>query len=315
MRWIGLDVHQGFCPVAIREAGKTRSAGRVETDRAELELFARSLDRSDQVVLEASGPALEIARIVEPHGARVVVGNPSELRAIAHARVKSDRFDARTLAELGDAGVLEAVWVPPAEIAALRRRVARRAALARQRTRAKNEVHAVLARCLLGRSPVADLFGRSGRAWLSRQAPPAEERETVDGCLRQLDFLDAEIRAIDRRPAGWALSSPEARRPMTIPGVGVGTAVTSMAAIGEIARFSSPRKLVAYLGLDPGCASPATSRPATGGSRGAATRRRAACWSRPPGRRSGSPGPCAPSASGSAPAGGPRWRPWRWRAS
>ena len=64
MRWIGLDVHQGFCQVAIREAGKTRSAGRVKTDRAELELFARSLDRSDQVVLEASGPALEIARIV-----------------------------------------------------------------------------------------------------------------------------------------------------------------------------------------------------------------------------------------------------------
>jgi hypothetical protein len=49
--------------------------------------------------------------------ARVVVANPSELRAITHARVKSDRFDARTLAELGDAGVLEAVWVPPAEIA------------------------------------------------------------------------------------------------------------------------------------------------------------------------------------------------------
>jgi transposase len=251
MRWLGLDVHQGVCQVAIREAGKTRSAGRVKTDRAELELFARSLDRSDQVVLEASGPALEIARIVEPHVARVAVANPSELRAIAHARVKSDRFDARTLAELGDAGVLEAVWVPPAEIAALRRRVARRAALVRQRTRAKNEVHAVLARCLLGRSPVADLFGRSGRAWLSRQALPAEERETVDGCLRQLDFLDAEIRAIDRRLAGWALSSPEARRLMTIPGVGVGTAVTSMAAIGEIARFSSPRKLVAYLGLDP----------------------------------------------------------------
>jgi transposase len=251
MRWIALDVHQGFCEVAIRERDRTRAAGRIETDRGALERFARGLERADRVVLEESGPALEIARILAPHVARVVVANASELRAIAHARVKSDRFDARTLAELADADMLEPVWVPGAETAALRRRVARRAALIRQRTRAKNEVHAVLARCLLGRSPAADLFGAAGRAWLHAQPLPAEEAETVAGCLRQIDFLDGEIEAIERKLCAWALGSPEARRLMTIPGVGVGTAVTLMAAIGEVARFGSARKLVAYLGLDP----------------------------------------------------------------
>jgi transposase len=251
MRSIALDVHQGFCEVAIREAGKTRLAGRVKTDRAELELFAESLDRRDRVVMEATGPALEIAGILSPHVARVVVANVSEVRAISHARVKSDRFDARTLAELADAGMLEAVWVPDRETQALRRRVARRAALVRQRTRAKNEVHAVLGRCLLGRSPAADLFGAAGRAWLSRQELPAAEEETVEGCLRQIDFLDREIALLERKLAGWAVSSAEARRLMTIPGVGVGTAVALMAAIGDVSRFDSPRKLVAYLGLDP----------------------------------------------------------------
>lgn len=251
MRSIALDVHQSFCEVAIREAGRTRSAGRIKTNRAELELFARSLDPRDQVVMEASSPAMEIARIIAPHVARVVVANASEVRAISHARVKSDRFDARTLAELADADMLEAVWVPSAEISALRRRVARRAALIRQRTRAKNEVHAALARCLLGRSPASDLFGAAGRAWLSGQQLAPEEAETVEGCLRQIDFLDSEIDSIDRKLAEWALGSAEVRRLMTISGVGVGTAVTLMAAIGEISRFSSPRKLVAYLGLDP----------------------------------------------------------------
>jgi transposase len=251
MRWIGLDVHQGFCEVAIREAGRSRSAGRVKSERAALELFAGGLDRGDRVALEASGPALGVARILAPHVAGVVVANACELRAIAHARVKLDRFDARTLAELGDAGLLEPVWVPSAEIAALRRRVARRAALVRQRTRAKNEVHAALARCLLGRAPVTDLFGRGGRAWLAERRLPAEEAETVEGCLRQIDFLDCEIAAIDRKLAQWALRSPQARGLMTIPGVGVATAVTLMAAIGDISRFASPRQLVAYLGLDP----------------------------------------------------------------
>src|SRR6266511_2089758 len=137
MRSIALDVHQSFCEVAIREAGKTRSAGRIDTDRAELELFARSLDATDQAVMEATGPAFEIARILEPHVSKVVVANAAEVRAISHARVKSDRFDARTLARLADADMLDSVWVPSAEIAALRRRVARRAALVRQRVRAK----------------------------------------------------------------------------------------------------------------------------------------------------------------------------------
>lgn len=218
MRQVALDVHQGFCEVAIRGDGKTRSAGRVATGRAELELFAQSLSSSDEVVMEATGPAMEIARIVEPHVARVVVANAQEVRAISHARVKSDRFDARTLAELLAAGMLESVWVPDVVTSGLRRRVARRAALVRQRTRAKNEIHATLARCLLGRAPVSDLFGKDGRAWLDEQELGTEEAETVAGCLRQIDFLDGEVAMIDQKLAQYAAGSADARRLMSIPG-------------------------------------------------------------------------------------------------
>jgi transposase len=133
MRSIGLDVHQSFCQVAICEGGEVRSAGRVETSRETLELFAASLAASDRVALEASGPAFEIARILAPHVERVVVVNAAEVRAISHAKVKSDAFDARTLARLLEAGMLTSVWVPSTEIAALRRRVARRGALVRHR--------------------------------------------------------------------------------------------------------------------------------------------------------------------------------------
>jgi transposase len=251
VRSIGLDVHQGFCEVAICEGATVRSAGRVKTARADLELLAQSLGPQDRVVLEASGPAFAVARILAPHVAEVVVVNAAEVRAISHARVKSDRFDARTLARLLHADMLRPVWVPTAEIGALRRRVARRSALVRQRTMAKNEVHAALSRCLLGRSPASDLFGIKGRKWLGAQELPAEEAETVSGCLRQVDFLDGEIAMIDRALATFAVSSPEVRRLMTIPGIGVATAVALVAAIGDIARFASARELVGYLGLDP----------------------------------------------------------------
>lgn len=251
MRSIGMDVHRDFCEVALVEDGEVRSGGRIRTSPESLSVFADSLCATDEVVLETTSGAIEIARLLAPRVARVVLANAADVRAIAHARVKSDRFDAATLARLLAAGMLDGVWLPDEQIGALRRRIARRAALVRQRTRAKNEVHAVIMRCLLGRPPASDLFGIKGRSWLAQQQLPPAEQETVAGCLRQIDFLNAEIALIDAKLAALALESPEARRLMTIPGVDVAAACTLLAAIGDIRRFSSPRKLAAYLGLDP----------------------------------------------------------------
>src|SRR5215207_232126 len=251
MRCIGLDVHRDFCQVAIADGGRVRHAGRIETSVAALELFAGSLAPDDRVVLEATGSAFAIARILRPHVARVVVANAQEVRAISHARVKSNRFDAATLARLLSADMLVAVWVCDERIGALRRRLARRAALVRQRTRAKNEGHAVLSRCLLGRPPASDLFGKAGRAWLAGHELAEEEQETVEGCLRQIDFLDGEIALVDRKVAQFVLGSADAQRLMTIPGIDITTAAALVAAIGDVARFASSRQLVAYLGLDP----------------------------------------------------------------
>ena len=121
----------------------------------------------------------------------------------------------------------------------------------RQRTRCKNEVHAVLMRTLKGRPPMSDAFGRGGRVWLAELELPADERETVDGCLRQIDFLDAEIAILERGIAEHALHSDAVKRLMTVPGVSLMTATTFLAAVGDIRRFRDPRKLVSYLGLDP----------------------------------------------------------------
>src|SRR4051794_16241358 len=106
MRFIGLDVHRDFCEVAIAEAGAVRPAGRVQTEPAALELFAQSLSGDDQVALEATGNALEIARIIEPHVGRVVLANPKAVKGITRAGAKTDKIDARTLAKLLAGGFL-----------------------------------------------------------------------------------------------------------------------------------------------------------------------------------------------------------------
>jgi transposase len=250
VRAVGLDVHRDFCEVAIAEAGTVRSAGQVRATPEALELFAASLAPTDRVALEVTGNAAEIARIVGPHVAQVVVVSPHDT-GIRGARAKTDRLDARALAKLLAAGELDAVWMPDEWTRAMRRRLARRGQLVRARTRAKNEIHAVLIRRLQGRSPVSDVFGVRGRGWLGGLELPDDERETVAACLRHIDFLDGEIAALDRGIAGEALGRPEVLRLMTVPGVSVITASTFIAAIGDIRRFPSARKLVGYLGLDP----------------------------------------------------------------
>ncbi len=250
MRFIGLDVHKDFCEVAVVEEDACWSGPRVHSTPEDLEVFGQSLGPDDQVVLEATGGALAIARILEPHVGRVVMANPMAVRAIASAKAKTDRLDARTLAKLLAAGFLPAVWLGDERTRLLRRLVSRHAQLVRQRTRAKNQIHAVLQRTLKGRPPASDLFGKRGRAWLGDQDLPADERETVQASLRHVEFLNTELNLVDRTIAEQVLSWPEVRRIMTIPGMGATAAAGVIAAIGDISRFPSPRHLVGYLGLD-----------------------------------------------------------------
>jgi transposase len=251
VRGFGLDVHRDFCEVAIAEEGEIRSAGRVPTRVPALELFAQSLVADDVVAVEATSGTDKIVSVLQTHGVRVVVANTRKLKSISDAKAKTDRLDARTLARMLVAGLLDEVWTPDERTRTLRRVTNRRERIVRARTRAKNEAHAVLGRNLCERPPVTDAFGKGGRRWLAELQLPTDERLTLDGCLRQIDFLEIEVESLDREIARQALAWPEVLRLMTVPGVNVQTAATFMAAVGDIRRFSSPRKLVSYLGLDP----------------------------------------------------------------
>ena len=107
--------------------------------------------------------------------ARVVVSNPQKTRAIAEAKVKTDKVDAAVLARLLAADYLPSVWVADQDTQALRRQVSRGGHIVRQRTRLKNQVQAILHRNLIPRCPAADLFGIKGRCWLGQ---PAAARRT-----------------------------------------------------------------------------------------------------------------------------------------
>jgi transposase len=149
VRAIGLDVHRDFCEVAIAGEGGVRSAGRIATRPEVLERFAASPSSDDRGAVEVTGSAWEIAGIIEPHVARVVVVLPSD-PGIRHARAKTDRLGAWTLARVLAAGWVDSVWMPDERTRVMRRRLARRAQLVTARPRAKTEIHAILVRRLKG---------------------------------------------------------------------------------------------------------------------------------------------------------------------
>ena len=154
----------------------------------------QNLQATDEVVIEATGNCMAVSRVLSPFAKRVVIANPLQVKAIAHAHVKTDKVDAGTLASLYAAGYLPEIWTPDAATERMRRLVARRYQVVRHRTRLKNELHAILHAHLIPRCPHADLFNRRGRDGPARQPVP-----TMNG-VRSSGMCANSI--------GWARISP-----------------------------------------------------------------------------------------------------------
>src|SRR4051794_35269009 len=240
MRSIGMDVHRSFAQLAVVEEGLCRDDGRIGVRPEDLRAWAATLQRDDQVALEATANSDAIALLLRPLVARVVVSNPRKTRAIAEAKVKTDKVDARILAQLLAADFLPETWVADDRTRCLRRLVVRRMHLVKQRTRLKNQVHAILARNLAPTCPHADMFSGVGRRWLAGQDLPADERRSVAAFLRQLEFQTDELAAVDHDLAVEAIDDPVVARLMTVPGVDVTVAMAVVAAVGDFGRFPSP---------------------------------------------------------------------------
>jgi transposase len=182
-RVIGMDIHRTFGEVVFWEDGRLRPAGRIGMTRSAPEGFGRTLSKDDEVVIEATGNAMAVVRVLSPYVARVIVANPIQVKAIAHARIKTNKIDAGVLASLRAADFLPEIWLPVAATERLRRLVARRNQVVRHRTRIKNEVHAILHAPLIAPCPHADLFGGLGRAWLgSNRCPRMSRRRSSAIC-------------------------------------------------------------------------------------------------------------------------------------
>lgn len=251
-RFLGWDIHKKQATICMLAAdGRLLGRYRIPCTREALVTFARkTLRPDDQIALEATTHTWAVVEILEPFVERIVVSNPLRTRAIAAAKIKTDKIDARVLAELLRAGYLPEVWQPDAETRRLRALTHRRAGLVADRTAIKNRLHATLAQRLIP-VPFKELFSARGLEWLGQLELDEDGRRAVDSDLRLLAALEQEIQALEDVLARLAYEREAVRLLMTLPGVGFAVAQGVLAAWGTSERFPDADHAAAYLGLVP----------------------------------------------------------------
>ena len=248
--YVGMDVHRKRSQVAIvDDAGVPQRNRNLANDPAKLIPVLGALPPGTPVAFEAAygwGWLVDLLEELElePH-----LVHPSRCKAIASARLKNDKVDAATLAQLLRADLLPEAWIAPQQVRDLRALLRHRASLVRMGTACKNRVHAVLAD--RGIPDHSSLWTGPGRAWLADLELPATPRGIIQDCCGLLDALATLIGRLEREIAGLANPDPRVQALMVLPGVGRLTAMTLVAEIGDIARFPTARKLCAWAGLTP----------------------------------------------------------------
>ena len=250
MRSIGMDVHRSFAQVAVVEHGAVVHSFRIDMDHDAVVAFGQGLRETDEVVLEATGNTAAIVRLLSPFVARVVIANPMQVKAIAHARVKTDKVDAKILAQLHAAGFLPEVWSADDDTLNLRRLVSERGATVRTIRRLKSRIQAVLHANLIPKY-AGHLFGKNGRKWLAKAPLPKAERDLLERHLDELDWINAKLEKLDAELIQIALNDKRARKLMNVAGISAIIATAVLASIGDINRFRSPENLASYFGLTP----------------------------------------------------------------
>ena len=254
MLYAGLDLSRQRLDVhVLDEEGRTVEVMAVHPDADALRTLATHALRHGSEVT-AAVESMTGGRFVHDQLGRwgwdVAIADAVKVKGLAPLAAKTDRIDARVLAELARRDLVPAIWLPDPTIRAERERARFRLHLVRHRTALKNRIHATL--MTFGYSvSVSDLFGTHGREILGRLAIPEPWATTLATSLHMIDDLNVEIGACEADLRSLGADHPYIPLLLTVPGVGPLLAYTLASEIGDIRRFESPKKLAGYTGLCP----------------------------------------------------------------
>jgi len=254
-RYLALDIHKHYSVVAgVNFEGQVvREPVRIE--HADLEgWLVKNIEPTDHVVIESTTNAWHIYDLLEPLAEKVLVANPIKVKQIAQARVKTDIRDTLILARLLAANMIPEVWVPPVHVRDLRYLLSQRRHLVGMHTQTVNRMHSVAHRHHLSHAK-GKRFNEKNTRWQHDEELSDSEQFQLELDMSTKEHLAEQAEKISKKLARMSHQKPWAESMMyltQLPGFGVITGMTVMAAIGDITRFESPKHLVSYSGLNSG---------------------------------------------------------------
>jgi transposase len=249
--YIGVDLHKAFFQAcAVQMSGERVWERRFPRSAEGLAMFRDRCDTTTRVAVEATGPTWSFVDAIQPTGATLCVVDPRKTRLKAGFAAKTDRLDARRLADALRRESIVSVYVPPPAIRELREVCRGRHQLVRMRSRLVQMIRALLLRSGVEDAPVSRLYGVRGAAWLAHVHLAPEAERTMRRLERLLRVVHGEIVEAESVVATHAAADPIARALDTLVGIGPVRALTLRAEIGDIARFRhGGRELASYAGL------------------------------------------------------------------
>ncbi len=265
MNYVGIDwAYRKAQWCALAPSGEIAGDGRIAADRDGLARLVLELGDEVKACLEMMSGALWVRDELVACGWRVEVADARKVKTVAPLAAKTDKVDARLLAELSRRELVPALWLPSLDERALRERLRRRMHLVRLRTSAKARIAGLQTQWGIRVSLARLRRGDDGLTLLERAGVPEVWRRSVSECLSVIDFLDERIAPLDAELRPFAQADPRAVLLDTIPGVAELLALTIAVEIGEVSRFSSPTRLVSYGRLAPRVHQSGQGRPRSG---------------------------------------------------
>jgi transposase len=249
-RFVGLDIHKKYFVAAGVDAKLNQVLGPHEASMRYLERWAKkNLTCQDAIVVEMTTNTYVVYDTLQPLVHSVTVVHPPHVALIVRAQVKTDKKAALNLAQLHAAGLLPGVWIPPVEVRELRALIAHRRKMVKLSSIAKCRLHAVTHRHDIELPEGWEPFSAEMRVWWEHLKVSPLELHCLMSDLATLDFARSQVEFIEN--AIKEIAAKDQRIPLLvqITGIGLLTAITILAAIGEIARFPSAKQLVGYAGL------------------------------------------------------------------
>jgi transposase len=253
--YVGIDVHRKRSQVAVvTEDGEVQFNRNVPNGVEPILKLIGDLPAGTPVAFEAAYGWGWLVELLEDYGFAPHLVHPLRCKAIASARLKNDKVDAATLAQLLRADLLPEAWIAPLQVRQLRALLRHRVALVRLGTGLRNQIHAVTADHGYDR-PDASWTGAywtgPGRRWLDELPLPAVSRQVITDNLAVIDAIAPTIDQLNREVHVRAKADPRVKVLTALPGVGEFTAMVLLAEIGDIGRFSNARRLASWAGLTP----------------------------------------------------------------